>query len=180
MTIHVARGLPPVGLAGLRAAFDAVRKRFPQAPSRVSLALLGDDAMAELHRQFSGVDGTTDVLSFDLRSDQGAALTPVPTGVCEAEIAVGVEVAYRTAARRRIDPQRELELYFAHGLLHLCGFDDHEPGDRRRMRAAERAVLGLREISLRGRTRGGRGTLTELRGSGRSSPSSSTRPKRRR
>lgn len=142
--------------------------------------MLGDLAMDQLHRQFSGVDGTTDVLSFDLRNAHDASLTPDPAGVCEAEIAVGVEVAYRTAARRHIDPQRELELYFAHGLLHLCGFDDHEPADRRRMRAAERAVLGLREISLRGRTRGRQGTLSDLDRSRRPSPSSSTRPKRRR
>ncbi|MEQ1893563.1 MAG: rRNA maturation RNAse YbeY, partial [Planctomycetota bacterium] len=48
----------------------------------------------------------------------------------------------RAVARRRgLLPRRELALYLVHGCLHLAGFDDLEPRARRRMRAAERAVL---------------------------------------
>ena len=35
----------------------------------------------------------------------------------------------------------ELVLYVVHGVLHLCGFDDHDPADRARMRDAEARVL---------------------------------------
>jgi len=44
----------------------------------------------------------------------------------------------------------ELILYVIHGLLHLCGFDDHDKADLRNMRERERhylAQLGLPDIT---------------------------------
>jgi len=32
-------------------------------------------------------------------------------------------------------------LYVVHGFLHLVGYDDHDPRDRRMMRCAERRVM---------------------------------------
>jgi ssRNA-specific RNase YbeY (16S rRNA maturation enzyme) len=32
-------------------------------------------------------------------------------------------------------------LYVIHGMLHLAGYDDQDPGARRRMRERERALL---------------------------------------
>ena len=45
------------------------------------------------------------------------------------------------ARERGVTAERELLLYVVHGVLHLCGFDDHEEEDRSRMRAAERVVM---------------------------------------
>lgn len=57
------------------------------------------------------------------------------------EIIVSIEKAIAEAGKRRIPVAREIALYTAHGLLHLLGYDDHTPADRRRMRRAERAAL---------------------------------------
>lgn len=108
-------------------------------PARVSVVLLGDAAMGRLHRRFIGDPEPTDVLSFDLRGPSSAPNAP------EAEIAIGVEVAAREAARRRVPAEREVRLYLIHGLLHLSGFDDHDARDRARMRRAERRVLAALE-----------------------------------
>jgi probable rRNA maturation factor len=37
----------------------------------------------------------------------------------------------------------EMALYAIHGLLHLCGYDDHNDVDRRKMRQRERHYLQL-------------------------------------
>jgi probable rRNA maturation factor len=92
--------------------------------------------MAKLHVEFSGVEGTTDVLSFDYRGIEAAA----PPAV-EAEVVVCVDVALRESRRRGLRFHDELELYWIHGLLHACGLDDHSVRDRRAMRRAERSVF---------------------------------------
>ena len=104
-------------------------------PARVSIALLDDVAISRLHEAHLGDPATTDVLSFDLRDPAS------PPGAFDAELAIGFEVAAREARRRGLPLERELALYVVHGLLHLAGFDDRDPRDRARMRAAERRVL---------------------------------------
>ena len=44
-------------------------------------------------------------------------------------------------ARRGFAYEREVALYAIHGTLHLLGYDDHAPDDRRRMRRRERTLL---------------------------------------
>jgi probable rRNA maturation factor len=61
-----------------------------------------------------------------------------------------VEIARDQAVRRGHDVQAELALYVIHGLLHLCGYDDHSNEEAGRMRARERhylAALGLPDIA---------------------------------
>jgi len=56
----------------------------------------------------------------------------------------------RLAAARGHDVQTELTLYVIHGLLHLCGYDDHDDADRATMRDRERSYLrqlGLPDIA---------------------------------
>ena len=98
----------------------------------LSLVFVDDGALASLHGRFLGDDSPTDVMSFDLGEE-----TPGPGG----ELYVSVDRAGSLAAERGVPVERELALYVVHGVLHLCGFDDHEPAERRVMREAERAVM---------------------------------------
>lgn len=104
------------------------------APRRVSVAIVDDATMSQMHLDYSKIPGTTDVLSFDLRD--GA-------GVFDAEIVICADVASRESEKRKLPFERELQLYLVHGMLHLSGHDDHAPRDRARMRAAERKILKM-------------------------------------
>lgn len=127
-----------------RARFDALTDRevrrvvraalaFGGRPrARVSVVLLGDRELARLHADFLGDPSPTDVIAFDLGDEGGAA----------GEICCSVSCARRVARERGVPAKRELALYLVHGALHLCGYDDHAPRDRARMRAAEKRVLG--------------------------------------
>lgn len=57
------------------------------------------------------------------------------------DIFVCPQTAVDYATRRDGDPYWEMTLYVVHGLLHLMGYDDIEPKERRRMRAAERRQM---------------------------------------
>jgi probable rRNA maturation factor len=48
---------------------------------------------------------------------------------------------YPTASQLRAAAVRELCLYVTHGLLHLSGYDDHEPRASARMHRREDALL---------------------------------------
>lgn len=103
----------------------------------VSLLLTDDAGIAELHGRFLGDPTETDVMSFETDGT--------------ADVVVNVARARREAARRRVTIRSELALYVVHGLLHVCGHDDHDEDDRRAMRDAERDVLqriGLRHAPV--------------------------------
>ncbi len=124
-------GEPFLGPVAIRKAARAALAEGKRPTLRLSIACLTDRRLARLHDEWLGDPSPTDVLSFDL-SD----------GTSEVgEILVSHECARRTARSRAVDARRELLLYVVHGVLHLCGHDDHAPRDRARMRAAEARVL---------------------------------------
>ncbi len=64
------------------------------------------------------------------------------------ELVVSAEMACATAARELdVEPLAELSLYVIHGLLHLCGFDDHDDADISRMRQREDELLALNGLT---------------------------------
>lgn len=117
----------------IRAAAVAALAHGGRPTLDVDVILVSDRALAALHAQFLGDPSPTDVMAFDLGAEGGSP---------GAEIYVSVDCARRVARTRGVSAERELLLYVVHGALHLCGFDDHSGGERKRMRAAEARVLG--------------------------------------
>ena len=81
-----------------------------------------------------GVAGPTDVLTFPLDVDSRGRAT-------SGEVVVCVPEARRRAREHGHPVERELLLYSLHGLLHLCGYDDRNARDFRRMHRTEDAIL---------------------------------------
>jgi probable rRNA maturation factor len=126
----------------MRTAVRTVLEGEGVADYEISLAFVDDATIHRLNLRYLQHDEPTDVLSFPL-SDPGAKKLA-------GEIVVGAEVALARAAEHGHDVQAELALYVIHGLLHLCGFDDHDPAGRAAMRHRERhylARLGLPDIA---------------------------------
>jgi len=90
----------------------------------VEITILGARAMAKVHRDFLGIPGPTDVITF-------------PYG----EILVCAPVAADRAREFGNDTTTELALYAIHGLLHLSGHDDITPAKEKRMSAAQEKIL---------------------------------------
>jgi probable rRNA maturation factor len=103
----------------------------------IEVALVDDAAIRKLHRDYLQVDTATDVLSFQLNESDEPLV---------GMVVVSVETAVREAARYRQTIGDEVLLYAIHGMLHLCGYDDVEPEDARRMRRRQSQLL--RECSI--------------------------------
>jgi probable rRNA maturation factor len=86
--------------------------------------LISDRRMSQLHRQFLGQTGPTDVLTFQ-----------------HGEIFISAETAKRHARLFENSIMRELQLYIVHGLLHLHGFDDRTQVEAHKMRRTQERIL---------------------------------------
>ncbi len=134
MTVTVAWEVAdrPVEETRIRAAAEAALEHGGRGGVEVSVVLVDDPTLARLHGEWLDDPAPTDVISFDLGEEGGG-----PAG----ELYVSVDRARAVAGELGHDPAVEVLLYVVHGTLHLCGYDDHEPDERARMRAAERRVL---------------------------------------
>jgi probable rRNA maturation factor len=92
--------------------------------SAISVVFVSDSRMASLHKEFSGHAGPTDVLTFQ-----------------HGEIVISVETAARQAPIFHSNLMAEIQLYLLHGLLHLAGFNDAEPRQRKRMHDLQEKLL---------------------------------------
>lgn len=90
--------------------------------------------MAAMNQDFLGHSGSTDVITFDYR-EPGAG-----DGI-HGEIFICVQDAIDQAVRFKTTWQSETVRYLIHGILHLAGYDDLEPGLRRTMKRREGAIL---------------------------------------
>jgi probable rRNA maturation factor len=59
------------------------------------------------------------------------------------EIAISAETAHRQARQFHSTIEREFRLYILHGLLHLCGFDDHSAKQHMIMQKVQDKLLAL-------------------------------------
>jgi probable rRNA maturation factor len=92
--------------------------------NRIHVLIVSDRRMTALHKQFCGIPGPTDVLTFQ----HGEIVISADTAVTQARI-FGTNVT------------AEIQLYVLHGLLHLAGFADATPSKRRQMHQLQKSLM---------------------------------------
>ncbi len=107
----------------------------------LSIALVDDAEIRQVHREFMDQDSATDVISFLLNDDPDETGESGGPGHIDGELVVSVETARREAVVHGWSLDAELLLYCVHGFLHLCGYDDLTPDARRLMRQRERELM---------------------------------------
>jgi probable rRNA maturation factor len=105
-----------------------------QPEAELSVTLVDDARIAQLHLDYMQIPGPTDVISFPL----GDPEDPIPI---LGEVTVSVDTAAREANERGLTLTEELLRYVVHGTLHLFGYEDHEPVERERMLARQEELL---------------------------------------
>lgn len=121
-----------VDLERLRSAARMVLQGEGVQRATLSIAVVSDRAIRPLNRRYLQHDYATDVLSFLL--DAG------PDWL-EGEIIVSADTAATQAPQYGASAADELLLYVIHGTLHLVGYDDTTPSERKRMLARQRRYL---------------------------------------
>lgn len=89
----------------------------------VAVVLVSDRRIAQLHRQFMGISGPTDVITFQ-----------------HGEVFISTETARKQARAFGSSTLKEIQLYVIHGLLHLHGFGDTTTHSAKEMDAIQSRI----------------------------------------
>lgn len=92
--------------------------------SEIEISLVTDEEIAQVHADFLDDPTPTDVITFH-----------------HGEILVSLDTAKRQSIEHAESYDREVVLYMIHGLLHLGGWDDHEPNEREAMHELQSRIL---------------------------------------
>jgi len=111
------------------------------AQAELSMILVDEERMAELHVQWMDEPGPTDVMAFpmdelDLRGSRGALPGRLAEETEEAvlgDVVLCPAVAARQAVEAGHTTADELDLLTTHGVLHLLGFDHAEEDEKAEM-----------------------------------------------
>jgi probable rRNA maturation factor len=119
--------------------------------AEIGICLVGALEMTRLNETFLKHKGSTDVITFDYRTE-GRAGSPLPAArsgtlrrarpTLHGEIFVCVDAAVLQARKFSTTWQSEVVRYIVHGILHLLGFDDSRVDARRKMKREENRRLG--------------------------------------
>lgn len=108
----------------------------------ISVALVGDDAIRQINKEFRNKDKPTNVLSFE------SELGDLPE---DAEYPLGdIILSYETIKREAGEQDKTFEHHYTHmvlhGLLHLLGYDHIDDDEAETMEAKEIEIL--KEIGI--------------------------------
>ncbi len=107
--------------------FSVFKQEFVDFNS-VSFIFCKDDYLHSLNQKYLQHDTYTDILTFTLSDEQ----EPV-----HSEIYISVERVDENSKAFGVENRIELLRVMVHGILHLCGYSDHTPKEKKLMREKE-------------------------------------------
>lgn len=131
---------------------------YEQCPyeAEVNVILTDNEAIRDINREHRQIDAPTDVLSFpmvdyEVPSDFDHVeeavedyFNPETGELMLGDIVISVEKVEEQADKYGHSQTRELAFLVAHSMLHLCGYDHMEAGERVVMEEKQKAILETR------------------------------------
>lgn len=113
--------------------------------AELSILLVDEGEMANLHERWMDEPGPTDVLSFPMDELRPGRVDDDPDDDAEPGMVGDVVLCPSVAQKQSKDAghslQDELELLCTHGILHLLGYDHAEPDEHREMFGLQQQLL---------------------------------------
>ncbi|RNL86249.1 rRNA maturation RNase YbeY [Halostreptopolyspora alba] len=129
--------------------------------AELSIVLVDEEPMAELHVRWMEESGPTDVMSFPMDELRPGGPTRVSEPGVLGDVIICPQVAARQAKRAGHSTREEIDLLCTHGILHLLGYDHAEPDEHKEMFGLQRELLtGWRESEAADSARDGEGENT--------------------
>ncbi|MGL4253903.1 MAG: rRNA maturation RNase YbeY [Fusobacteriaceae bacterium] len=110
----------------------------PEKPVYVSVAVVDNERIQEINRDYRGKDSPTDVISFAYHETEDFDIGPYDT---LGDIVISIDRVAEQASEYNHTVTREFYYVLTHGLLHLMGYDHIEAEDKEEMRAREEEIL---------------------------------------
>ncbi|WP_297405055.1 rRNA maturation RNase YbeY [uncultured Cetobacterium sp.] len=110
-----------------------------EKPVYISVALIDNEEIQRINRDFRGKDQPTDVISFAYHETEDYMIGPYDT---LGDIVISLERVEAQSKDYNHSFRREFFYVLTHGLLHLLGYDHIEEEDKKEMRIREEEILG--------------------------------------
>ena len=117
--------------AWVKAVADTYGKRVGD----VAYIFCDDEKILEVNREYLEHDYYTDIITFDYSEGNRIA----------GDLFISLDTVASNAELFGRPYEEELHRVIIHGILHLCGIKDKEPGEREQMEQAENQALELRK-----------------------------------
>ncbi len=137
ITVQISKNFRSIdaNLSRVKRLIRDICVRFELANAIINIAIVDDEQILQLNKQFLNRNCATDCLSFDLTDGYE------PDSCRLLDLVISGETAVRQAALRGHSTEAELALYITHGLLHNLGFDDSTPEKAKKMHDTEDEIL---------------------------------------
>ena len=112
----------------------AVATSYERRVGEIAYIFCSDEKILSVNKQYLKHDYYTDIITFDYCNES----------VISGDLFVSLETVATNAEKFNTPYEQELNRTIIHGVLHLCGIKDKEPGEREVMEAAENKALAMR------------------------------------
>ncbi|QHS54928.1 rRNA maturation RNase YbeY [Mucilaginibacter sp. 14171R-50] len=97
-----------------------------------------DEYLLQINRQYLNHDTYTDIITFDNSDEEG---------FIAGDIFISIERIRDNAAKFNVTEAQELHRVLIHGALHLVGYKDKSPADKKKMTSKEDLYLEKRSFN---------------------------------
>jgi rRNA maturation RNase YbeY len=101
----------------------------------ISFVFCSDDYLLEINKQFLQHDYYTDIISFDYCEED----------LLSGDLMISIDRVKENAIEQKVDFLTELNRVMIHGVLHLIGYSDKLPKEKKIMREKEDYYLSQRQ-----------------------------------
>lgn len=125
--------MPSIDAAAVTSWIERVAASYGKQMGEVHYIFVSDERILEVNREFLHHDYYTDHIGFDYTVDN----------ILSGDLFLSLDTIRSNADQLGEDYDRELHRVIIHGILHLIGFKDKTPSERREMESAEDAALEI-------------------------------------
>ena len=122
-------------------------ERFP-FDALVSVTLCDNEYIRKLNLEYRSKDSATDVLSFPLYDNGEFDVSECISGAMLGDIVISLERAQEQAKELGHGFLREVAFLSIHSTLHLLGYDHENESDEEEMRASQREIMDILQLSV--------------------------------
>jgi len=110
-----------------------VIENFNKQPGDITYIFCSDKEILRINKLYLNHDYYTDIITFDY-SEKGRV---------SGDLFISLETVKTNSEKYKTKYEEELHRVMIHGILHLCGYDDKTPEEKKIMRSKEDDALGL-------------------------------------
>lgn len=106
----------------------------------IEAVYVDENKIQDINQKYLGKTYVTDVITFTYSDDLADNQSEVPKE-CEGTIYMCAQRIQEQATELNTAPTEEFQRVFIHGLLHLCGYSDHDEASKTQMTLKENFYL---------------------------------------